>query len=66
MPDRKPVDLDQTATEKETGMVDPYAAAQRAAMAGGFTTKASDRTKAIEASLPLTDEEIGADYGEPS
>lgn len=49
MPDRKPVDLSQTFTEKETGIVDPYAEAQRAALRQGVSPRPADRVRAQEA-----------------
>lgn len=49
MPDRKPADLTRTAVEKDTGMVDPYAEAMRAALAQGVSPKPKDRQRADEA-----------------
>lgn len=49
MPDRKPADLSQTGIEKMSGMVDPYAEAQRAALAQGTSPRPEDRARADEA-----------------
>lgn len=62
MPDRKPADLTRTAVEKDTGMVDPYAEAMRAALAQGVSPKPKDRQRARE--LEEETRKFNADHGD--